>query len=184
MHDILFSLWFFLPGGLANASPVFASRIGFLKWLRKPLDFGQKFRKRRIFGDNKTWQGLLFAVVLGLIVIVFQKYGYNHSQWLRTVSGSVNYSRPIIFWLGPLLGLGALLGDAIESFFKRQLGIKPGHSWFPFDQIDYTLGGLLLSLFVVRLSIYEYLLIVLVWFIVHLISSYFSYLVGLKSRPL
>src|ERR1035438_2296195 len=150
MHNILFSLWFFLPGGIANASPVFVSRISFLKWLYIPLDFGKKFRKRRIFGDNKTWLGILFAISTAFVVIAFQKYGYDHSQWLRTVSGAVDYSQPIIWWLGPLLGLGALLGDALESFFKRQIGIKPGHSWFPFDQIDYILGGLLLSLLVIK----------------------------------
>jgi CDP-2,3-bis-(O-geranylgeranyl)-sn-glycerol synthase len=47
--------------------------------------------------------------------------------------------------LGFLLGLGAMAGDAAKSFFKRRLGIAPGHPWIPFDQIDFQIGALLLA---------------------------------------
>ena len=57
--DILFALWFFLPAGLANAAPVFASRIPKSEKLALPLDFGKSFRGKRIFGENKTFRGLL-----------------------------------------------------------------------------------------------------------------------------
>ncbi len=184
MNNVLFAIWFFLPAGVANASPLFASKIGFLRFLYKPLDFGQKFRGRRIFGDNKTWLGLGFAILMGFVVIVLQKYGYNHSQFVRTISENVDYNAPKIFWLGPLFGFGALFGDAIESFFKRQFNVKPGYSWFPFDQIDYILGGLIFSLPIVMLGILKYILIIVVWIFVHLISSYLGYLFGLKSRPI
>ena len=184
MHNIWFALWFFLPGGIANASPVFAKRISFLHRLYKPLDFGKKFRGKAILGQNKTWLGLIFAVFIGLIVIALQKYGFENSEWLRTVSGSVNYSKNTIWLLGPLMAFGALFGDAIESFFKRQLNVASGDSWFPFDQIDYVIGGLLFSLIIVRLSIFEYLLILIIWLLMHLISSYIGYLVGPKNKPI
>jgi CDP-2,3-bis-(O-geranylgeranyl)-sn-glycerol synthase len=184
MNNVLFALWFFLPAGLANASPVFAAKIGVLHPLLRPLDFGKKFRGHRILGDNKTWLGILSAVFVGFVIIALQKYGFNHSEWIRSISGSVNYAQPKIWWLGPVLGFGALLGDAIESFFKRQIGVSPGHSWFPFDQIDYILGGLILSLVIIRLTTYEYLLIIVIWLLLHLISSYIGYLLGLKSKPI
>jgi CDP-2,3-bis-(O-geranylgeranyl)-sn-glycerol synthase len=184
MSSLLFALWFFLPAGLANASPVFASRIGFLQPLYKPIDVRRNFRGKRILGDNKTFLGVIFSILVGLAVIGLQKYGYNHSEGLRTISGSVNYSQPIIWWLGPLLGFGAIFGDALKSFFKRQIGIKSGRSWFPFDQIDYILGGLLFSLVVVRLSVFDYLLIILIWLVLHLITSYLGYLFKLKARPI
>ena len=41
------------------------------------------------------------------------------------------------------LGLGALLGDLVKSFFKRKIGIKSGEPWIIFDQIDYVIGGLI-----------------------------------------
>jgi CDP-2,3-bis-(O-geranylgeranyl)-sn-glycerol synthase len=45
-------------------------------------------------------------------------------------------------WLpGALLGLGAGLGDAVKSFFKRRRDIAPGGSWLGFDQLDFMLGA-------------------------------------------
>ncbi len=184
MNEIWFALWFFLPAGIANVSPIFTTKIKFLSSLLKPLDFGMKYRGKRIFGDNKTWLGLIGGVIFGLIVIRLQKYGYNHSDWINTISGKINYNDPKILLLGPLLGFGALAGDATESFFKRQAGVKPGHSWVPFDQIDYIVGGLLLSLPIVILSWTNYLSILIVWVLIHLLSSYFGYLIGLKARPI
>lgn len=184
MHNILFALWFFLPAGLGNASPVFSRGIKALRFLDKPMDFGLKFRGQRIFGKNKTWVGIIFAVLVGLITIGLQKYGFNHYSWVRSISGSIDYSLVKIWLLGPLLAFGALFGDAVESFLKRQFKIKPGRSWFPFDQVDYIIGGLIFSLIVIRLSWTDYLLIVVVWVLIHLISSYIGYLLGLKPRPI
>jgi len=183
MHSLLFSIWFFLPAGLANASPVFANKISLINWITTPLDFGKKYRGIRIFGDNKTWRGLIFGTLIGLLVILLQIYGYHHSAWLRSISGGVVYNHSLIL-LGPLMGFGALLGDAIESFFKRQARVKPGNTWFPFDQIDYIIGGLLFSLPVITLGVKYYFLILVVWLLLHLISSYIGYLVGLKTKPI
>lgn len=184
MHSLLFALWFFLPAGLANASPVFASRISFLKSIYKPIDLNHKLRGKRILGDNKTYLGVVVAIFVGLVVIALQRYGYSHSEWIRSISGGVNYIRPVMWWLGPLLGFGAIFGDAVESFFKRQIGIQSGHRWFPFDQVDYVVGGLLFSLIIVRLSFFDYLLIILVWLVLHVIVSYLGYLSGLKAKPI
>jgi CDP-2,3-bis-(O-geranylgeranyl)-sn-glycerol synthase len=48
---------------------------------------------------------------------------------------------PIVF----SICFGALLGDIIESFFKRRVGRKRGEDWIPFDQIDFILGVLFFS---------------------------------------
>jgi len=40
---------------------------------------------------------------------------------------------------------GALLGDIVESFFKRRMGKERGEDWIPFDQLDFVVGALLLS---------------------------------------
>ena len=44
-------------------------------------------------------------------------------------------------WLGVLMGLGTGIGDAVKSFFKRQIGIAPGASWIGFDQLDFFVGS-------------------------------------------
>ena len=43
---------------------------------------------------------------------------------------------------GAWLGLCALLGDLLKSFFKRRLTIAPGRPWIPFDEIDWVAGAL------------------------------------------
>jgi CDP-2,3-bis-(O-geranylgeranyl)-sn-glycerol synthase len=177
VKDILFALWFFLPAGLSNAAPVFAARIPLISHLSQPLDFGKTYRGQRIFGANKTWRGLLTGTLVGIItaLLIYPLF----------FGGALDLS----FWLssmlvGGLLGFGALFGDAIESFFKRQLGVKPGHSWFPFDQIDYILGAFLISFPVVHLPLYYYGIILATWFAMHLIASYIGFLLGLKDKPI
>jgi CDP-2,3-bis-(O-geranylgeranyl)-sn-glycerol synthase len=39
------------------------------------------------------------------------------------------------------MAFGALAGDAVKSFFKRQIGIAPGHRWLGPDQLDFIVGA-------------------------------------------
>jgi CDP-2,3-bis-(O-geranylgeranyl)-sn-glycerol synthase len=39
------------------------------------------------------------------------------------------------------MGVGALAGDATESFFKRRRGIERGRPWPGFDQLDFLVGA-------------------------------------------
>ena len=86
--------------------------------------------------------------------------------------------------MGPLFGLGALLGDAIESFFKRQREVPSGESWFPFDQFDYIIGGLLASSLVVQLTLQQYVAIAVVWFCLHILSVYIGFLIGMRDSKI
>ena len=183
-QDILFALWFFAPAGLANAAPVFANKIPKSDWLAKPLDFGKKIRDRRVFGEHKTFRGLLAGIVMAEIIVNLQRLLYDHSAWFHHISLYVNYRTVNIWALGLLFAVGALGFDAIKSFFKRQIGVKPGGMWFPFDQIDYIVGGLLLSSIIVDLPHTSYLWIGLIWFLLHPISTFLGWLVGLKDSPL
>lgn len=184
MNIILFALWFFLPAGLANSAPVFASRLPGLKNLSAPMDFGAHFKDKRIFGPNKTWRGLMAGILVATTTLWIQQYLYTHTGWAKTIALNVNYSTLPVFILGPLFGLGALLGDAIESFFKRLKGVPSGESWFPFDQFDYIVGGLLASSLVVQLSLREYVVIVVIWFCLHILSVYIGFLIGLRDSKI
>ena len=86
--------------------------------------------------------------------------------------------------MGASLGFGALAGDAIKSFFKRQFSVASGQSWFPFDQIDYILGGILFSLPFVILNITDYLIITVVWFLIHPVATVVGWLLKLKDSPI
>lgn len=184
MDSILFALWFFAPVGIANASPVFANRVPVLQKLGMPIDGGRTFRGKRIFGDHKTVRGLMAGTLFGFLTTALQMLLFNNFSFFESVSGSVDYSSPIVLLMGAALGFGALAGDAIKSFFKRQFSVPSGQSWFPFDQIDYIIGAILFSLPFVTLGSKDYLVITVVWFLIHPIATVVGWLLKLKDSPI
>jgi CDP-2,3-bis-(O-geranylgeranyl)-sn-glycerol synthase len=74
-----------------------------------------------------------------------------------------------------LASSGALTGDAVRSFFKRQMNIAPGKSWFPFDQFDYVFGGVVLTACYIQLTILQYLLLFVIWFFIHPLATLVGY---------
>lgn len=163
LENIYFAFWFFLPAGLANMFPILAAHLPGLKKLDYPMDFGLCLRGRRILGPHKTMRGLAVGVLVAALVMFLQ-------------------GRPLM--LGVLLGLGALFGDAAKSFFKRQLDILAGESWFLFDQLDYILGGILLTYWHTPLTWAQYGYVVGVYFALHLVFSAIGYLLGLKQKAI
>lgn len=183
MEQILFALWFFLPAGIANVTPVIIAKVPLLREWNAPVDFGQQFRGKPILGPHKTLRGLIIGTLAGLLVFVLQAQAYESYAWAREISSNLDYIQ-LSLWLGVLLGFGALLGDSVKSFFKRQLNVPSGKSWFPFDQLDYIVGGLLFSSIIVVLSLKQYILIAIIWFGIHLLSSYLGYLTKFKNEPI
>ncbi len=176
MSDLLFSLWFFLPAGIANMTPIFTAKLPVLRELNAPLDFGRKFRGKPLLGPHKTIRGIVAGTLMGSWVFYLQTQ-------IGGTAGGLDYSE-LTIWLGVLLSFGALFGDLVKSFVKRQLNVDSGKSWFPFDQLDYIVGGLLFSSIVIILSLEQYILIIIVWFLMHLISSYIGYRLKLKKDPI
>jgi len=180
---IFFSLWFFAPAGLANLSAFASGKIRFFKKYSYPVDCFKKFRGKRILGNHKTFRGFFFALLAGMISCYVETLFYSRFSGIRQIV-PLDYSTLNPFILGGLLGFGALFGDAVKSFFKRQKGLQPGRSWFPFDQTDYIIGGIVFSLFSFKLSIFSYLLIVIVWFFLHPLTTFIGFLLKLRHKPL
>ncbi len=183
LHDFMYSLWFFLPAGYANLAPVVIAKLpGFRDW-DAPLDGKLHYRGKRLFGASKTWRGLICGTIVAVLTFWLQRLLSTHLGSFTTYLDGVHYGS-LSWWLPVLLGVGALIGDAVESFFKRQLSVAPGASWFPFDQLDYIIGGCLLSALVTVLPPKIYVWIVLVWFVMHLACSYIGYLLHFKKTPI
>lgn len=179
-NELLFAVWFFLPAGLANMTPVFAAHLPVLRRWNTPLDLHKKYRGKEIFGPNKTFRGLLCGAIIGGVFTVLQTYLWpEYPAYIGLPIGNL-----VVFCFGALLGLGALLGDAIESFFKRQSNIKSGKSWFPFDQTDYIFGGLIATTITTSIDPIIYILIFIMYFALHVLISYIGYLMGLKKAPI
>jgi CDP-2,3-bis-(O-geranylgeranyl)-sn-glycerol synthase len=175
MSELLWGIWLFLPAGIANAAPVLVAKIPGLKNWDTPLDMGQTWHGKRLLGPNKTWRGVICGSLLAGIFAVFQ-----HMLWVQDPNNETLF---IHFCLGLLLGTGALLGDAIESFFKRKKGVKSGDSWFPYDQTDYIIGGLLFSYPLMQPSGPVMFGILITYFVLHLLTRYIGYLSGINDKP-
>jgi len=184
LDEILFALWFFLPAGMANMIPIPVSKIPGLRHLDAPIDLGATFRGKRVFGSHKTWRGLIAGIVAATLTLWLQQYLVGHSAWVQSFTDQVDYAALPVLIVGPLFAIGALGGDAIESFFKRQRGIAPGRGWFPFDQTDYIIGGAIATMPFVDLSITQYVWLLAIWLVIHVLATIAGYFMGLKERPI
>ena len=136
LDQIPAALYFFVPAYLANMSPVLVQP--WFTSLATPIDAGCTFRGRRVLGDHKTWRGLLAGIAVAPLVLELQILA--HRAGLMRGVALLDYASCSL-WLGVLLGLGTGVGDAVKSFFKRQIGIAPGASWIGFDQLDFFIGA-------------------------------------------
>ncbi len=182
-NDFLFSLWFFLPAGIANVTPIVVTKLPGLKHWNTPIDCGLSFRGKQVFGANKTWRGLVCGIVAAELIFLLERRFTPQTGGFAVVLHSISFGE-LSVWLGALLGFGVIAGDSIESFFKRQQSIDPGSSWFPFDQLDYIIGGCLAAAIVVVLPLRLYVWIFFIWFAMHLLFSYIGYITHFKAKPI
>ena len=166
-----------LPAAAANMAPVFMRHMPFLDM---PLDLGLSYRGTRMLGDNKTVRGLVAGIFASTItLLVYAAFADSLSPYALMDYGAID---PLTW--GPLLGFGALFGDAVKSFFKRQRGIPPGRSWPPFDQIDWIVGALIVLLPIAMFPISTYLLALLLGGLLHPLVNIAGYYLRLKPSML
>jgi CDP-2,3-bis-(O-geranylgeranyl)-sn-glycerol synthase len=184
MSDALLALWFFAPAGIANVMPILAAKAPGLQRWHTPVDGGKTWRGQRLFGDHKTWRGVVTGTLAGMAFLWLQVSLGDHYAWAANINQELPYGDTAIWLLGFLLGFGGLAGDMIKSFVKRQVPVKAGDSWFPFDQLDYIIGGLLLSALVVQLPVAVYVWVLIIFFGLHLLFSYIGYKLHFKAKPI
>ena len=164
-------------------APVWAKRMPFLNWLDRPLDANKKLFGKPILGRNKTYRGFVAGAIFATVI--------GAAQW--ALSEAVPALNRLEFFdldfagyleLSLLLGFGALVGDAVESFLKRQLEIPAGESWVPLDQIDYVIGALLFSIPLGALTIGEYAAVAFVGVLFHPVGTVVGWKLGLKDKPI
>lgn len=170
------TIWAILPLGIANMAPVLVKRI---RLLEKPLDAGHLWRGQPLFGSHKTWRGLVAATIFGQVIFFILAWLGNYGAW-KNFDNLLHYSA-LPYYTGALLGLGAILGDLVKSFFKRRFGIASGKSWIPFDQIDYLLGGLIALSCVSEVKPAAAILILLFGVILHIIVNHIGYFLGIRE---
>jgi len=152
------ALLFIGPSYVANAAPLVLGG-------GRPLDGGRNFLDGRpIFGSHKTLRGLLAGIIAGSLV------GLGESL-----------VDPRLALAGFAISLGAVSGDLLGAFVKRRLSVKPGGPLPILDQLDFVLGGLVLSFPFLPMSLVSVLIVVLVTPPIHLGTNLGAYLLGIKK---
>jgi len=78
----------------------------------------------------KTWEGFVGAILLSTAAAMVMAH-----YWGSTRLGGMTLGHAAA--LGPVLAVGAVIGDLVESVFKRDSGVKDSGSFFP------GIGGIL-----------------------------------------
>lgn len=140
------------------------------------LDFGLHWNNKPLIGESKTWQGLIVMTFVSWIIgaIIISK---------TNLDISIHYG----FWLGICYNIG----EIINSFIKRRIGIMPSQSTsnsilaalqYVIDQID---GFLIIGLYVYALNILnwpELLQLLIIGFVIHLIIDALNTTFGSKTH--
>lgn len=169
---IIEALWFFLPAVIANMCPGFATKLNF------PGSFPVNVR---LFGSHKTWAAWYAGVIGSVFTVCIQTL----FQGVNTSIGLFDYDQTAVWvTVGLLFGIGAIAGDQGKSFFKRRRGIAPGDRWWPFDQLDFVVGSLLLTMPVVGWIGWQRIAaITITILIVHRPINTLGYHLGLRRVP-
>jgi len=139
------------------------------------IDFGKRFFDgREIFGNGKTFKGAVGGLLAGLIAAAAIAYAFPDSSTYF----NVNY-----LYYGALLSAGAIIGDVVASFFKRRLGLHQGHPWFPFDQLDFVVGGIVVGAMLYIPDLLTLIFVMTFTILAHRIANWIAYKTKVKGVP-
>ena len=162
-------------------------KFHWLKALTRPIDNGNSFRGKRVFGDNKTFRGLV-AVAIGTAA------GFGVQVLLHGILGPrdfelIDYRRPGILLIGFAMGMAAMLSELPNSFIKRQLGVAPGSAtkgfagwlFYCLDQVDMLFGVWLVLSFLVTVTVPRILWSIVFLFAAHQVITIIGYGLGMRA---
>ena len=164
-----------------------------LKKLNTPVDFKKNFIDgKRIFGENKTFKGILGYVIFNIISAVLWGFLCRILNIENYNFFFINYTNTFFYnvLIGTLLGLAYSLFELPNSFIKRRIGIAPGKTtsglkkiFFIFlDQADSIFGCCLVVCVFFNLSLKFYFLYVIVGAITHIVINRLLYLFKLRKN--
>src|SRR3989344_2522112 len=180
MNDIIALFYFLIPAGFANMFASLSTKI--FPNFNYPMDFNIKIFNKRLFGSHKTIRGLIFGLI-GAIMGSLIQYLLINFDYFKNIT-LIDYSTYNWILIGFLFGIGTILGDAIESSIKRQMGIAPGKSFMPFDQVDWIIGAFIAMLPVYKIQLIDSFVLLILYFFIHLIIRYLGYLLKLNKEKI
>lgn len=161
-EEIWTALRLLLLLAVANTAPLLAKRLFGARW-STPLDGGLRFLDGRpLLGASKTVRGLLAATLASALAAP-----------LLGLPAAI----------GAVLGVGAMLGDALASFTKRRLGTPPSGRATGLDQIPEALLPLLLLQAALDLGLLQIAAVTLAFFVLEIPLAWLAHKLGLRDQP-
>lgn len=146
----------------ANGVPVLLDNVLDRSWAW-PLDGGLRLTDgRRLLGRSATLRGLAGALIA--------------TPCIALLLGFSAYT-------GFLIGLFAMIGDALSCFVKRRFGLEPGDRAIGLDQVPESLLPLLAVMEAQGLGWVDLVLLVLAFTLFNLAVSRILFRLKLRKRP-
>lgn len=175
LEEILKAIWFIFPAYIANAIPPLICKVKKLRENNVPIDFGKQLRGKAIFGNGKTWNGLILGVLAGTL------FGLVQSNII--VEGLPFILPKMTILLAFMLSLGSLIGDMIGSFIKRRLNLKRGAPAPLLDQLDFIFGAFIFAALIIEINLVHLFILAIITPAIHLTTNKIAYKIGIKKEP-
>ena len=167
-------------------------KTNFFQKHKYPIDFKKEIRGKRIFGDNKTWIGLISMIISCIVATVIYGIVLKYLGIEKYSDIYIHRDNTLLYniFLGFMIGLIYELCELPNSFLKRQFDIKPGLSgkgfigklFFIIDQIDSMIGLSLVLYFISHISIQKTIIYIICGGIMHCIVDISLYYAGLRKN--
>lgn len=147
---------------VANGTPLLIGKM-FNDRFNQPVDFGIYLSDGYpLFGCSKTWRGIFAATLVTLALSV---------------------SLGLTPLVGLLIGLSAMIGDLLSSFFKRRMAIEPSGMFTGVDQVPESLLPALAVKTLLGLHWPDILMIVLSFVLLNRLLSIALFKLHIRSEP-
>src|SRR5262245_18438491 len=188
MKEFLALAYLFIPLLAGLALRGYCIKYAALAFLCRPVDHGRSFRGERIFGDNKTYRGVVVVSLGTMIGFGLPSLVIHRSASIRSIE-LFDYAFFKSVAVGLAVGVAAMLSELPNSFIKRRFEIAPGSvakGWkraifYIYDQIDFLLGAWLVLAIVVPVTIGRVLFSAGLLLVAHQLMSSAGYALGMRK---
>jgi len=147
---------------IANGSPIIMRALLKTRF-NTAIDFNHKLPDGQpVFGESKTWRGLIAACFFTTIAAVLLGYNAETGLWVA---------------------IYAILGDLISSFIKRRLHRPVSSMAMLLDQVPESLFPALMLAETFMLDLSAVMELVLIFIITELMLSHVLYKWGIRKQP-
>ncbi len=167
---IYYGFIFFSPSFFGNAVATFVTGLG-------PIDRGKLFFDGKpIFGTNKTFGGMLGSTISGGLMGIMVALYFPEILSDENVTDRFSWI-DYTWYFGFILGFAAIVGDALGSFIKRRVDLKPGGSFPIMDQIGFVIVAYLIILIFVEIP-WQWTFVIPITLIIHISTNLIAYFMG------